>query len=261
MPIIAPSLKNKILFRYRETKSYLINLNLMKKQKNKRVVIFAQGRTGSTLLEDLLHSTGYFNKSGEILSPARGGEIFFPIAFINGTSKLNINKSFTFHLKIYHLTGNRKQKKDPAKFLSTLYKNGWQIIYLKRTNKVKHQLSNLVAEHKGYHKFDNTKEDLSFKIDCESFAKGVEYRIQNEELEKTALKDIEYFQVVYEEDLEKPDCHQETVDKILNHLNLNTCPVKTNHKKVNTHSFQELIINYDEFYDLLKKKNWLKYLN
>ena len=219
-----------------------------------RVAIFAQGRTGSTLLESLICASGHFQKNGELLDTVRG-EIFLPSHFIRGLSRRKPSENFIFHVKVYQLTRDRKRPVNPSIFLKTLRNDGWKIIYLKRRNKVKHTLSNVVAEHRGaYHKFEQKKEKLSLKIDIDKFVSRVEERYKFEELEKEILKDLDFLQITYEDNLEKNDVHQETINKILDYLSLERKNVSTDYKKVNVQPLNELISNYAEFEMRMEKK-------
>ena len=261
-------LKNKLIYCGREVASYILNYS--KNPSNSvRVVIFAQGRTGSTLLESLLCSTGHFQKNGELLDRTQGqSEVLFPIQFVCGLSKWKLKKNFIFHVKIYQLTKDRKRPIDPAYFLETLYQNGWEIIYLRRKNKVKHALSNIVVKNRGarnqattWHKFDdNNKEKTKVFVDCEKLVKKVEKRFRFDNYEKEVLKNVEYHEVVYEDDLEQSTSHQKTVDRILDYLSLEPRKTSTNLRKVNTLSPKELISNYEEFVECSRKSGWSKFL-
>jgi len=110
-----------------------------------KLLIFGQGRSGSTLLESLLESTGYFVCHGELLRP-EAREIADPFRFVQGIGKSCSPQHSVFHLKIYQLTRDRENKVDPAELLGSLERVGWKYIYLKRENVVQQQLSNLLAE-------------------------------------------------------------------------------------------------------------------
>ncbi|MGB3294581.1 MAG: hypothetical protein WBB01_16475 [Phormidesmis sp.] len=182
-------------------------------------MIFAQGRTGSTLLENLLCSTGYFSENGEVLNTIYG-EIAFPLSFISGLSK-RYPSNFIFHVKTYQLTQDRKKPIDPGTFLETLYADGWKIIYLRRENKIKQALSNIIANHRGkYHKLDQKEENLKILFSCEKLIKKVKKRLAYGEEEKAALANVTYHEVAYESDLENAQAHQKTVDRILEYLSL-----------------------------------------
>lgn len=229
-----------------------------------RVVIFAQGRTGSTLLEDLISKTGYFEKHGELFNKIRG-EILFPLHFIRGLPKRTPDKNFIFHVKIYQLTRDRKRPVDPADFINALYQEGWKIIYLKRRNKVRHVLSNKVANARGAsHKFDNEKdnekEELSLEIDLESFIRGVNGRDKFDEMEQRILQNVDYHEVVYEDDLENQENHQETINGILDYLSLERKQVSTRLRKVYNTPLNKLIKNYDQFEKRMIQEGWGEYL-
>jgi LPS sulfotransferase NodH len=225
-----------------------------------RLLIFGQGRTGSTLLESLLVSTGHFRRNGELLNPAKG-EVLFPIRYIRGISNGETDENFLFHLKIYHLTRDRKRPVDPTQFLGSLSEDGWKFVYLRRRNTVQHQLSNAVREHRGSpHKFDDDAAQYRIRIDCESFVERVFERIRFEEAEREALADVDYCEVIYEDHLESANLHQDTIDRIVDYSSLERRPVATKHRKVNTQDLDDLIVNYDEFVECLKKNNLERFL-
>ena len=262
MSSLSGKLVDRLKYSSREALSYILNHAKSKPSDSVRAVIFAQGRTGSTLLESLLCSTGHFRQNGELLGTSQG-EVWFPLQFINGLSKWKSPENFIFHLKIYHLTRDRKRPLDPAFFLETLYKDGWKIIYLRRRNKVKHALSNVVVKNRGarhqldtWHKFNDDKEELNVSIDCQRFVSKVEKRLRFDAYEKKVLAKIEYHEVIYEDNLEQSTLHQETVARILDYLSLEPREASTNHRKVNNLPPKELISNYEEFVECLRQQGW-----
>jgi len=252
--------KRRIKHRYREGLSYISYFIKPTPSGPVRLVIFGQGRTGSTLLESLLCSTGYFRPNGELFNISRG-EILYPLQYVRGLSKLTANENLIFHVKVYQLTRDRKRPIDPAKFLNALYGDGWKIIYLRRRNKVSHALSNVVAEHRGhYHKDSDDREAVKVFVNCEEFAEKVEERFHFENVEKAALTDVKYHEVVYENDLEISHNHQETVNRILGYISLENRKAFSKYRRVNAQLPKELISNYDEFVGMLKKQGWLRFL-
>lgn len=251
----------KLLLLRRELIAYYCYYFKQKSENQVKAVIFAQGRTGSTLLEDLISEAAPFQSHGELFHKSRG-EILYPLHFIRGLSKRRLDKHFIFHVKIYQLIRDRKRPVDVQDFLKTLYNEGWKIIYLRRRNKVKHVLSNYVSNARGAtHKYDNTQENVSVQVDLERFIRWVNERIRFEETEKKILQDIGYYEVVYEDDLENQDKHQETVNTILDYLSLERKKVSTRHKKVNTVPLDELITNFDKFESGLAEVGMEKYLD
>jgi len=250
----------RMLFLRREWISYYCHIAKSDSPEQRRVVIFAQGRTGSTLLEDLIFRTGHFQKYGELFHKSKG-QVLFPLPYTRGLAKRRQARNFIFHVKIYQLVRDRSRPEDPARFLKALYDSGWKIIYLIRRNKVKHVLSNYVRNARGSgRKLNNEKEDLELQIDPDRFIKHVGERVRFSEEEKKALEGLEYIEVVYEDDLENQEMHQATVDRILDELSLEKKKIETPFKKVNTHSPASLIKNYGQFKKHLSEHGLEEYL-
>lgn len=221
-----------------------------------RVVIFGQGRTGSTLLESLLCSTGYFKGCGEVFNVSKG-EVLHPVRYLRGLSKKNVSRDIIFHVKIYQLTKNRKRPVDPEELLKHLIDDGWSVIYLQRKNKVKQALSSIVAEHRGaYHRHEDKESQFSLTVDCEDLIRRVNNRIAYEKAEHQALADIKYHKVIYEDDLENAEAQQKTIDGVLDYLSLDRQKVSTKHRKVVTQLPEEMIVNYDDFNACLIAQGW-----
>jgi LPS sulfotransferase NodH len=234
------------------------------KPKQKKVIIFAQGRTGSTLLESLLSSTGCFESNGELLGHGMSKSIRFPLKYVLGKSKQSSSvKHFIFHLKIYHLIKDREKAVDPKWFLKELSDKGWFIIYLKRQNKLRHVLSTHTVKHrKGYHKTSLSEKTTSFEVDVNEIVNSIKGRIEYDNLEKEAIKDLNVLELGYETHLQNSNVHQKTVDMILDFLNLKSnVSVSTNLKRINTIPINHLVSNYDSLHIALKNNDMLNYLS
>ncbi|NEQ68736.1 MAG: hypothetical protein F6K21_25190 [Symploca sp. SIO2D2] len=230
-------------------------------QSQKRVLIFAQGRTGSTVLENLLCSTGHFSENGELLNTTFKREVLSPVRYIRGKAKRAKSGHFVFHVKIYHLTEDRKRAQDPRVFVEALYKDGWDIVYLQRSNKVEHALSNIVALHRGtYHKTSSKSEDMRLTVDLPEFKRRVRDRFAIEVQEREVLKGFEFLEVVYEDDLMDSEKHQSTVDRMLDCLSLERREVSTQYRKVNSKSKRDIISNYNDFLECVKSEGWSEML-
>lgn len=253
-------IRKKVVCFFAELKGYLYYVKPAP-QKQVRLVLWGQGRSGSTLIESLIHSAGHFKASGELLNTATRGEIRFPYHYISGLSKKNADSNFIFHLKIYQLTRDRKRPVDSREFLSILQRDGWKIVYLRRRNKVKQVLSNLVSRHRGTpFKLNDEPERIRLLVDCGNFVSLVNERLRFEEEELRALEGLDFHEVIYEDDLEEQEMQQDTISKILSFLSLEDQKVHSRFRKVNKHSLKELIINYDEFAQCIVLNGWQDYL-
>jgi LPS sulfotransferase NodH len=233
---------------------------LLKRRREVAVLIFAQGRTGSTLLESMLTGSGHFVGKGEVLGKG-WSRVRFPLAYIRGLAKRHAPRNFVAHLKIYHLTEDRENagasRVDPGLFLRELVANGWRIIYLRRADPVRQFISTEVANARGhYHKFDDRPETTLVTIDRERLIETVQWRDKIHEEERRALEGIEHLEIVYERDLLDPERHQATLDRTLDYLGLERSPAKTRLRKLNARPLREVIANYDEFAGWAKELGW-----
>ncbi|MBI1403009.1 MAG: hypothetical protein GC147_07335 [Porphyrobacter sp.] len=215
------------------------------------VLIFAQGRSGSSLLESLLASTGHFAPHGELLG--EGYETTrFPRAFLRGHARRAGERHFLCHVKIYHLTRDRERAGSrpvaPHAFLHRLADEGWRIIHLTRQDRVRHVLSGLVAQARGkYHKFDDRPETTAITVRRGILEKWIAQRQKLDREERAALAGLDVHEVVYERDLEQAAVQQQTIDGVLDFLGLPRRRVSTRLRKVNARPLREIIANYDAF--------------
>jgi LPS sulfotransferase NodH len=244
--------RSAILYRA-EARAYLLNAVRSLSSKQVRLVIFAQGRTGTTLLESLLVSTGHFTAGGEMLS-CDDHRIRYPFSYTMGRAKDAAPQNFFFHVKIYHLTRDRGQRPvDPAKFLRNLHQKGWKIVYLRRQNILRHALSNLVAEARGnYHRFENSEEKLRFSVDTTELRRLLRERRDFQVQEVAALEGLPRINFEYETNLEDVTEQQRTVDTILDTLGLERRPARAKTLKVNQFTPSELIENFQEIDEIVR---------
>lgn len=227
-----------------------------------RVMIFAQGRTGSTLLEELLCSTGHFRSHGELFNTAYRAEVRDPARFLRGRANMHPRRHFLFHLKLYQLSRTRRRPLDPTGFLADLDREGWRIIYLRRDNLLLHVLSNLITlQRRSPIKTDDQDEGLRLTVDCDELVDRVHSRQAFAAGEQEALRGVrDYATVRYERDLADAARHQATVDTLLAHLALPPRPAQTALRKINTRPLSELIVNYDEFLACVHANGWSHFL-
>ena len=211
-----------------------------------RTLIFGQGRSGSTLLESLLSSTGHFASNGEVFG-AKGRKIIYPERYLRGQSSRWPDKNFLCHVKIHHLL-SRQRPVEPQPFLQRLSDDGWRIIFLRRTDRVRQALSFLVSEVRGsYHKRDDSPETIAVRVSRERLEALLNRAAASAQEEQEALAGLDYHEVVYERDLKDASKHQQTIDGVLDFLSLPRRPASTLLRKVIAQPLREVVLNYDEF--------------
>jgi len=231
-----------------------------------KFIIFAQGRSGSTLLVDLLNSHPDIHCDDEILNVKAYHKIRFIKLYIKARSmvtKLNKKSVYGFHVKIYQLTDDHLIL-NPARFLKQLCSDGWIILYLKRNNILRQAVSNeLAMQRRIYHltKKDGGKKLGKVSVDCERILKMAEKRkdLLCQELE--VLKDISHLTIEYEKDLLKEENHQKTADKIFQYLGLSSVQIDTSLSRTGKDNLDEVIENYVEFKNVIGKSEFAAYLD
>ena len=231
--------------RRREAYAYLLAA-LPRRPNCGRTLIFGQGRSGSTLLESLLKSTGHFVSKGELFG-AKGRKILYPERYLRGHSSRWPDSNFLCHIKPHHLS-RRQRPIEIQPVLQRLSNDGWRIIFIQRTDRVRQALSYVVAKERGeYHKLDDSPEEIAVHVSRERLVALLARAAVNVREEQEALEGIDYHEVVYERDLEDGSKHQQTVDGVLDFLALPHRPVSTSLRRVIAQPLREVILNYDEF--------------
>jgi len=236
-------------------------------RKKTKFVIFSQGRTGSTLLVDLLNNHPDIQCDDEILNVQLSGKRIFPILFVKAKANLNKKKVYGFKVKIYQLNNlnlmksHPDQNKDPKKFLINLYKSGWKIIYLTRKNILRQVISSHIAEKRGSYHHRTTEGKLALPkmyIDPKEILIQIKNREGYKDFEEEILKHIPHLKIIYEEDLLVNK--QKTLNKIFVYLGLDSYPVKSNLVRTSKKNLKDYIINYKELVKSISKTQYRYFL-
>jgi len=244
---------------------YIDLLNPRLDYPDSKFLIYTRGRTGSTVLTDLLNCHPDIFCDVEIFNFLySGSKVKFPEMYIRSCSKRasRHGKSvYGFKVKIAQLRYEHEYE-NYDEILSNLFKDGYKFIYLKRDNYFRHKLSNIIsAETKIFHLKNGDKNSVAkVKVDCEQLIEGIEYGEIVNETEAENLRNIDHITITYEDDIIENSSHQETADKIFRYLGLKTVKVKTDLKRIVPEDLKEVILNYDEVYNFFKDTKYIKYL-
>ena len=210
------------------------------------ILIYAQGRTGSTLLESLLCSTERFDGFHEALNTVTR-EVIYPVRYLRGLARLNAPRRIVVHVKPMHLCEDRRKSVNETSFLKAMTEDGWIVLHVVRRDVIKQTLSLFLAEARGrFHNMESSSEDIQFDVSPELFLKRVKARRASIIAERTALTGIPYLPVSYEDDLEDPTQHQLTIDRLMVQMGREPCEVATKLRRFTTHTAEHYIRNFDE---------------
>lgn len=226
-----------------------------------RFVIFAQGRTGSELLCDLLHSHSQIHCDKEILNQP----VFLPHALIRCSALLSRCDTYGFKVKIDQLT-KRQRVKDPKAFLTRLHDEGWRIIYLSRKNLVRHALSGILRARLGkahlYRSKDGPQPKVErISIDCGVLRRALDQRKAMLTEEEAALSGLPCLRVVYDDDLYTSQRQRRTVKRIVDWLGLEYEPPSSDLVRITPRRLVALIENYEEMSASLAGTEFARFLD
>ena len=244
-------------------------LNLLKYKipfPENKFVIYTRGRTGSTVLSDLLNCHPEIFCDVEIFNFLYSKNIVsYPGLYIRSCSKraaINKKSTYGFKVKIAQLRYEHKYS-SYEKILSDLNSDGWKFVYLKRDNFLRHKLSNIMsAQSQIFHIMNSDSiKTPKIRIDCNSLLEGIKFAEEVERTEKENLRNIPHLVLTYESDIIDNSKHQETADKVFSYLNLKSSTVSTNYKRIIPDNLEDTILNYDEVINFFKDTEYSKYLN
>lgn len=254
---IVSELKKRSLKRAKEFYVYILPIIKGSYNTDKKFIIFAQARTGSRLLGDLLNSHPEIHCDREIFL---NKNLFFPELYLRRLSTRDTKKVYGCQIKLYQLT--KYQNIDAEKFLLSLHKNRWKIIYLERKNLLRQSISAMIAAiRKEYcDTAENPLKNSKFYIDCDELITGIEYYERQLIEEKKLLKKLPHIMLIYEDDLLTAEEHQKSLDRIFDYLGLNTVPVKTTLVKTSSDNMSNFIQNYNEVVSVVNKTKYSQFL-
>lgn len=219
----------------------------------KRFVIFGQGRTGSTLLVDLLDSIPDIYCDGEILNRWK----LLPHRCVERRLRSCKKSVYAFKLLSYQLEMVQHLKR-PGVFLDWLEANGFKILHLRRSNVLMHAFSQIRARNAGYHLRSSDSEGVNQfqqkmevdRAELEWWLDRMEFR---SEFEAELLKGRNYLDLTYEKDLEDSVNWSSTLNRIVNYMGFDASVApKTELRKINAKSLDQIVANPDEV------RGWLK---
>lgn len=224
----------------------------------KNVLIFGQGRSGTTLFEQLMVSTGHFTGRHEVLNTVTR-EVLRPTPFVRGLGRMTLGQNVILHIKPEHL-GRARRKRGPVDaraFLEAMIADGWFIVHIQRRNILRQMISKYVAKIRGaYHKTDDAEEDIRINVPEAEFIAQYERRQGLLAQEDALLGGLPNLRLSYEEHLEQPDAHQRTIDDTLARLGLDQRPVSTRLRKIGKGSPARFLANHAALQSAFVARGW-----
>ncbi|MBU2103030.1 MAG: hypothetical protein ABH865_00115 [Candidatus Omnitrophota bacterium] len=223
-----------------------------------KFVICATPRSGSTLLVHMLNFHPSIHCEFEVLR----SRPLFPTMYLEGRcASLKEKQVYGCKIMVHQITDLRYASS--RDFLGGLNRRGWKIVVLNRRNIFMQAISSCVARVTGRWTSTagaapQTPEPVS--IEYEYLLKKIEDQERWTSHQKSLLEGVPYLECVYEDDLLESGYHQKTADRIFAYLDLSFVPIRPHLERLLNKPLGELIENYSEIRDKIKRTRYAGYL-
>ena len=224
-----------------------------------RFVVFGAGRSGSTLLVDLLDSHPDVRCELEILQR----RVALPSAYVGCRASLCPCVAYGFKLLTYHVQHVHRGL-DGAAFLRDLVSSGFGILHLRRMNLLRLALSNMYAPYTGVWtqrtSWKGAAELPKMQVDMDELDHWLNRCKRAAEIELSYLGDLPRLEFVYEDDLEHAGYLQGTASRAYEYIGVGPATARTDLLRETTPELSGFVSNYDELGRGLRGTRYEQYL-
>ncbi|MEL6719522.1 MAG: hypothetical protein AAFP82_12465 [Bacteroidota bacterium] len=242
-----------------ELRSRLQNAIGANDRASRKFVIFTSGRSGSTLLVDLLNSSPEIQCDDELLKR----RVAFPISLVRSFERQSEKDIYGFKLLSYQLLNVQTGIKDKQAFLDKLiHQEGYQLIHLSRQNKAKQALSIIYAFYRGqWHNQEGSKqkEAKRFELNPSTYLHFLEELKVLEEFEQSMVRHYDHLSLTYEQDLRQPAHYAKSMERVSDFLNVEIARPETNLKKVTPSKLSDMISNQEALVQAVRNSSFEEY--
>jgi len=223
----------------------------------KKFVIYAYQRTGSTLLVDLLNSHPEINCKGELLL----NKMHNPKRYLQIQAGMAESPIFGFKLLTPHF--DYQKIRDPRAFMAGLYESNYQIILLQRQSTFRTALSLLYAIKSWRFHFQNPQAHIQLEkitINPDELVSKINWIEHSKKIQEDSVMHLPHLKLTYEGDLLDNERHQMAIDNICDYLQIPHAPVNSQFIKLTPDCISQLVTNMDEIVDYFRKSPYRDYL-
>jgi LPS sulfotransferase NodH len=224
-----------------------------------RFIIITSGRTGSELLVSLLASHPQIECDSEIFGTKR----LLPDHLIAGRVARAVRHgriAYGFKLKPTDIFGVQ-QLASPWEWVRTLHEQGWQVIRLSRTNRLHQAISVAHGDARNWHYSNAALSSFEPMVinPLVLIATMCAIDIYEEQID-VLLKGVEHLELVYEDDLLRPEDQERSVTSVCRMLEIDPWPTSSTLIRITPEHTRELVANYDEIADVIRSNRFARYL-
>jgi LPS sulfotransferase NodH len=209
-----------------------------------RFVLFARGRSGTTLLLSMLNAHPAVEADGEILRR----RALRPLGLVARCEAQTQAPVYGFKLLSYQLRSLQTHLPDRRAFLAALVERGYRVLYLRRENLLRHALSGLYAEHRRrWHQTETDAADRpAIQVRRDDLFRWLDGSAQLRRFEREVLDGLPHLSLTYEEHLEDPARHADTLRRVTDRLDLDPIAPDTSLRKTTPRRLSDLATNADD---------------
>jgi len=225
-----------------------------------RFVLFGRGRSGTTALVSMLDDVPALHCEGEVLFRP----VLFPRRHVLGRCARSPGPGYGCKILSYQIRDLQTRVRRPETFLRELHhEHGFQILYLRRTNLLRHALSNIRARREQYQqkKGEAASTGRALHVDPQHVLAWMRQSEGLRNFEERVLEGLPYLSLTYEAHIRDAGHHQTTVDEVCAFLGVESAPVESSYQKVAPPSLREGIANYEEMAAALAETPYRSYLD
>jgi hypothetical protein len=222
-------------------------------------VLLSRGRTGSTLLVDLLNCHPLLCCDGEILSH----RLFVAKPEVLVRSRARLHPSHVYGFKLRPMNCAAQGIASPGRFLADLHAEGWRFLHLRRRNHVRTALSTLRRAHTGIvHQRVGETPPPPRRIHVRpSDLLNTLARTEHEtRLVHEWLDRLPCLTLVYEDDLLNAETRQPALDRAFAYLGLEPAPVGTRYVRLSSDRLEDVVENHEEIVSFLADTQYAPYV-
>lgn len=225
-----------------------------------RFILFGRGRSGTTALLSMLDDVPALDCEGEVLH----NFVPYPYRHVLGRSARVEAPGYGGKILSYQVRDVQTALDRPEAFIHRLWdEGGFQILYLRRTNLLRHALSNIRARREQFHqkKGDAPTEARALHADPDTVMEWIRSSEALAAYEERLLENVPHRSLAYEEHIRDPETHQQTVDNICAYLGVESAPIESSYRKIAPPSLREGLANYDAVARRLRDTPYERYLD
>lgn len=206
-------------------------------------IIFGQGRTGSSLLQQLLNCSPEVYCDNEVLTE----RVPWPYLTIRSLAARYPGRVYGCKVRCHSIV---RQGIPPGDFLWNFHHNGGRIIYLRRENIVLQSISRMIIAQIDRMRWDrlpySVRRNKRFYIDCNALLQQLAWRERQLVQEQQALAGLPHVSLVYEQHLLPPEMRQGTLDTLFEYLDVRRVPVHVTLARTSPERLVDVLENFDE---------------